>query len=98
MLALGFEEGVPDAYRVALVSRWRAHETGVQTDPQERWLRRDLPPGEELQQVLSLSAPPTPGTYELETTLRQIDGARFDGPGNVALLATVQVLEPPATP
>jgi hypothetical protein len=97
-LAFGYEADVPDAHRVALVSRWRAHDTGLQSDAQERWLQRDLPPGEELTQVVSLSAPPAPGTYELEITLRQVDGARFDGPGNVALLATVHVLAPPAGP
>jgi hypothetical protein len=48
--------------------------------------------------MVSISAPPTPGTYELEMILQQIDGARFDGPGNQPLLATVSVLERPPPP
>ena len=98
MLHLPFEVHVPDAYRVVLTSVWRTHETGEASEAQDRWLRRDLPGGETLMQVLALIAPSTPGTYELETTLRQIDGARFDAPGNVPLLATVVVDPRPPQP
>jgi hypothetical protein len=98
MQALGIEVGVPDTYRTALAARWRSQETGVQGDPQVRSLRRDLPPGETLTQKVVLAAPAAPGTYELEVVLQQIDGARFDRPGNQPLRATVSVLERPPAP
>jgi hypothetical protein len=94
-LAIVLERDVPDAYRVVLASRWRSTDTGAQSEPKEEWLRRDLPAGEVLTQVLTLTAPPVPGTYELEVRLRQIDGARFDDPRNRVLRATVSVIEPP---
>jgi hypothetical protein len=98
MLALAVEHDVPQAYRVALSSLWRSHATGEPQDAEIHWLRRDLPGGEILLQSLPIPAPITPGTYELEMTLRQVDGARFDGPGNIPMLATVAVLEPPPEP
>jgi hypothetical protein len=45
-----------------------------------------------MHQDLLLPAPPTPGTYEVEVRLEQLDGARFDGPGNVPLRLTVPVV------
>jgi len=96
-LAITFEDDIPDAYRVVLASRWRSLDTGVQGEVQQQWLRRDLAPGEMLTDVLTLSAPQAPGTYELEVRLHQIDGARFDDPGNRVLRAMVSVVEAPPT-
>src|SRR5262249_47356375 len=94
-LTITLERDVPDAYRVVLASRWRSLDTGAQSEVQEQFLRRDLPPGETLTEVLTLTAPQALGTYELEMRLRQVDGARFDDPRNRVLRATVSVIEPP---
>jgi hypothetical protein len=95
LLGITLEREVPDTYRVVLSSRWRSAETGEQTEVQEQFLRRDLPPGETLTDVLILTAPQAPGTYELEVRLRQVDGARFDDPRNRVLRTTVSVVEAP---
>jgi hypothetical protein len=73
---------------VVVAERW--HEIGPDGNAapetvaeRERYLRRDVDPGEVLREMLGLTLPAKPGTYELELGVKQRDGAAFDGTGNV---------------
>ena len=85
--------GVPTALVVHLVGRWRLlggdRDAGMPTRP--IGLPRDVMPGETVRVRVWQQAPSTAGAYRLEIAAEQIDGARFDGPGNVPLRGEVRV-------
>lgn len=78
---------MPRAGSVLLIERWRPLDRGgaesATETRREMRLRRDVEPGETLEQKVLLVTPDEPGRYRLELSLEQIDGARFAGPGNV---------------
>ncbi len=77
---------------VRLRARWTAAGDEPEFPPlQEVELRHDLPPGETLHQDVYLTAPAHAGHYRLEVGVEQVDGARFDGPGNVPLRLDITV-------
>jgi hypothetical protein len=80
-----------------LLERWIPEDPGRSANVLEGrvWLRRDVSAGETLMQNVLLIAPPEPGSYVLELRVDQVDGARFDGPGNVVYRQPVRVV--PAT-
>ncbi len=72
---------------VMLVARWydvdasgarRTESSLVRRHP----LRRDVDPAEEIEQLVSLPVPASPGLYELELHVEQVGGAQFTLPGN----------------
>jgi hypothetical protein len=63
--------GSPDAFAVRLAVTWRR---GSQTDTTTLPLRRDVLPGETVQQVARIVAPRDPGSYTLELRLVQAGG------------------------
>lgn len=76
---------------VRLVARWdRTRDVrplATTTVP----LRRDVPPGDVIEQAIRVPVPIDPGSYRLTIEVEQVDGARFDGDGNVAVVAEVSV-------
>ena len=54
-------------------------------------LRRDVPPGESIAQIVEPYAPQRPGTYDLEIGVKQINGARFRSAGNQPLRLRINV-------
>lgn len=97
ILDLAVPGEMPRPGSVLLVARWRPLDGPPQNEERhESRLRRDVAPGETLEQKVLLVTPEKPGRYRVELSLEQIEGARFDGPGNV--LATHEVLVRPASP
>ncbi len=81
-------------HSVVLVARWvrlDADRTPVATTETLVALRRDVRPGDTLAQKLLLLVPEEPGAYRFELSLRQLEGAEFDSPGNEAVREWVSV-------
>src|SRR5579871_536480 len=72
--------GPPIPYVVRLRAHWRARGAAPGSDvPAVTFpLRRDLPPAETLHQQIAPPAPATPGSYDLEVSLEQLDVGRLD--------------------
>ena len=51
-----------------------------------------MAPGDLVSLDAYLAGPSAPGSYELALDVEQIEGARFDGPGNVLLRLRVPVV------
>lgn len=86
---------------VVLVERWRKLDASgapaeAEASEHERFLRRDVDPGEELRQMVTLSLPPEPGLYELELHVKQVEGASFQAAGNAPERRRVTVGAAPA--
>jgi hypothetical protein len=90
---------VPSSYTVKLVVRWWPsgvpHRPETTATSQEFDLPRDVLPREAIQQHLILAMPLPPGNYDIEINLLQVDGARFDGPGNVPYRAHIVLPQEP---
>jgi len=100
ILDLTFGANVPRTSTVVVTHRWIPLDAGPgAASARDIPLRRDVPAGETIRETLVLVAPAQPGRYRLELKLQQVDGARFDGPGNVPFaheLLVVPALRPPA--
>jgi len=97
ILDLAVPGEMPRSGSVLLVARWRPLDGPAEDEERhESRLRRDVAPGEALAQKVLLVTPEKPGRYRVELSLEQIDGARFDGPGNVRARHDVTVR--PAAP
>lgn len=94
------EFGAPSPFGVRLMMRWSRSDAnsggGTVPAPFDMPLRRDVPSGESLRQSVLLAAPKQPGVYDIEIALHQVDGARFEAPGNMPLRARVSILPPAA--
>jgi len=96
-LAVGGE--MPRRGSVFLTERWRPLDGRPDAaETRELRLRRDVAPGERIEQKVLLLTPEKPGRYRLELALEQADGARFDGPGNVRVHHDMVVLPPTPQP
>ena len=84
--------GAPSAHTVRYVMAWRRLDASPMAGVSDR-LRRDVPVGDAILQVVAVRAPRDPGDYELTVTVEQDAGARFDGQGNVPLRARLVVAE-----
>ena len=80
---------------VCLAARWRALDPASARDPASPAvllpLRRDLPAGESLAQQVAVRTPSAPGRYQLEIAVKQLDGARFETPGDEPLRLELEV-------
>ncbi len=83
-------------YTVHLLSRWfrssEPQDTRIAVASQELPLRRDLAPGDQIEQTFRLTTPPRPGVYDIEIAVRQLPGAAFEGAGNTPLRARVEIV------
>jgi hypothetical protein len=82
---------------VHLVGRWTPLDADAAGGPPATEvvrLRRDVPAGDTLAQVVPVHAPREGGDYQLMIALAQEGGATFGGAGNVALRARVGVATP----
>ncbi|MGH7895807.1 MAG: hypothetical protein ACREQL_14135, partial [Candidatus Binatia bacterium] len=72
------------SYVVQVESRWIAQVEGAAdaSPPRVTDLRRDVAPGETVEQTMVLAAPRVPGKYELELAVRQVDGSDLASPTN----------------
>jgi hypothetical protein len=86
--------GVPATHTVRLLARWTPVGRGAALLADVVRLRRDVPAGDTLEQVVPLSAPHDPGDYELVIALGQENGAGFTGTGNVPLRVRIAVATP----
>ncbi len=87
--------GAPTALLVHGVARWTPVDGASTTAaPDVVPLRRDVPVGDTLRQVVPLAAPATVGDYDLVVSLAQEGGARFDAVGNVPLRVRIDVATP----
>jgi len=90
----------PLTYTVRMIARWWPplvpHEDGTTVVWQDVELPRDVPAGEELPWTVWLQTPFAPGPYDVEVGVRQVDGARFDGPGNEPLRLRLEMTARPA--
>jgi hypothetical protein len=84
--------GVPLTVRIEVA--WVTEPDGRRTGVLDAFeLRRDVPPGETLEQRLVVTAPGAPGPHRLEVAVRQLDGAELSSPRN-PLVAAVEVAPP----
>jgi hypothetical protein len=89
-------EYAPHQYTVDLLAVWtRLGDPPVGLPPQTIALPRDVEAGETVSVRGSLVTPPIPGEYELVIRPRQLDGADFEGTGNVPLRRRMAVQLPP---
>ncbi|HEY8516459.1 MAG TPA: hypothetical protein VIS07_13190 [Candidatus Binatia bacterium] len=87
---------LPEKYRVLLVATWSKTDGSADDVKQTSVaLRRDVPPGDAIEQTLTVPIPETPGAYELEIGLAQVDGARFTSPANQPARLLVEVAPAP---
>jgi hypothetical protein len=86
--------GVPTAYTVPLLARWTMVGGGASPPAEVVRLRRDVPAGDTLAQVIPVPAPREPGDYELVIAPAQENGAAFGSAGNVALRIRIGVATP----
>ncbi|MBM4269009.1 MAG: hypothetical protein FJ144_20775 [Deltaproteobacteria bacterium] len=83
---------------VLLAARW--HPADVPGEPASGLrmrLRRDVDPGETIEQPAEIPVPEVPGEYDLEIRIEQKDGARFTDPRNVSVRRRIRVDAPAAS-
>jgi hypothetical protein len=88
--------GAPPTQAVCLLALWWPsgvrHERALAAVSADLSILRDLSPGETAAQRVWVPVPEAPGTYDFEIAVEQVDGARFDQPGNQPLRARVTVV------
>jgi hypothetical protein len=89
--------GRPTTSTVRLVALWDRLDASTPVPVSASALRRDVPAGDAIVQEARIRAPAEPGDYRLTVQVEQEQGARFDAPGNVALIAWMSIrTAPPA--
>jgi hypothetical protein len=89
--------GAPTTHTVRLLARWIPVRMGSPSPVDVVRLRRDVPAGDTLSQVIPVPAPREPADYLLEIALAQEDGAAFTAGGNTPLRVRVGVATPYAS-